>query len=155
MIVAVAGRGRKTGKTAFVCELIRRAPEFGWTAVKITPHGHGGGAEAVWEQGGAEGDSARFLAAGARRSYWVRAGDERMEEVLAELRRLAGEGPLVVESNRAAERLEAAILVFMEGAGDKAEAGRLRARADFVVEGEADWDGIVAALGRGEEDLGG
>jgi molybdopterin-guanine dinucleotide biosynthesis protein len=155
MIVAVAGRGRKSGKTAFVCELIRRFAEMHWTAVKLTPHGHGRPGEVVWDEAAEEGDSARYRAAGARQAFWVRAPEGRLDGVIAELRRLAPQGALVVESNRAAERLQPDVLVFIEGAGEKAGAPRLRERADFVVETEADWAGIARALGRGEEHLGG
>ena len=57
------------GKTALVCGLIAALPEFFWTAVKISSHFHGRG-EAVWEEAtpGNGTDTARYLAAGARRA---------------------------------------------------------------------------------------
>jgi len=59
VVIAVGGNSRKAGKTSVICALMRALPQARWTAVKITPHAHPG------SQGG---DTARFLAAGAKRA---------------------------------------------------------------------------------------
>ena len=104
MLVVVGGHQRKAGKSSFVAALIRAMPEAGWIAAKITPH-----AESIsdppWileEQQGPdpETDSGRFLAAGARRAFWLRTGEGGLEEGIAALRRiLEGCENAVVESN--------------------------------------------------------
>jgi hypothetical protein len=78
-IIVVGGGGRGAGKTALVCGLMRALPEIHWTAVKITTHEHGhrdGNATPVWEETapGEATDTARYLAAGARRSLLVTPG---------------------------------------------------------------------------------
>jgi hypothetical protein len=87
-IVVVGGHTRSIGKTQLVCDLIAAFPEANWIAGKITQYGHGVCAQngqdcdcapdehicAInWEKRADTGtDSARFLAAGARRSFWLR-----------------------------------------------------------------------------------
>src|SRR5580692_9470883 len=87
-IIVVGGHSRNIGKTSVVASLIARLPELHWTAFKITQYGHGfctadgkpcqcqtaDACVAVnLERDPASGtDSARFLAAGAARSFWVR-----------------------------------------------------------------------------------
>ena len=87
-LVVVGGHSRNVGKTSVVAGLIAALPERDWTAVKITQYGHGvcsvNGEScgcAVDEHTFAlteerdragKGDTSRFLAAGARRSLWVR-----------------------------------------------------------------------------------
>src|SRR6185503_15302601 len=87
-MVMVGGHTRNIGKTSVVEGIIRAMPEMSWTAVKITQFGHGvcsldGEAcecavtehqfsisEERKKDSGT--DTARFFAAGARRSLWVR-----------------------------------------------------------------------------------
>jgi hypothetical protein len=101
-IIVVGGGGRGAGKTALVCGLIRALPEFAWTAVKITSHGHGQ-TQPVWEEasGGQGTDTARYLAAGARRALMVTAGDDALgpfvEQILGEC---PPPGCVIFESNR-------------------------------------------------------
>lgn len=67
------------GKTALVCGVIAALPEFAWTVVKITGHDYepdgdaGVSDQIVWEEtsAGTETDTARYLAAGARRALLV------------------------------------------------------------------------------------
>ena len=74
-IIVVGGGGRGAGKTALVCGLMRALPQIPWTAVKITTHEHGKPTP-IWEETepGEGSDTARYLAAGARRSLLVTAG---------------------------------------------------------------------------------
>ena len=76
-VIVVGGGGRGAGKTALVCGLMRALPEISWTAVKITTHEHGK-ATPIWEETtpGETTDTARYLAAGARRALLVTAGED-------------------------------------------------------------------------------
>jgi hypothetical protein len=78
-IIVVGGGGRGAGKTALVCGLMRALAEIEWTAVKITTHEHGKAAP-IWEETtpGDATDTARYLAAGARRALLVTAGEGTM-----------------------------------------------------------------------------
>lgn len=108
MLVVVGGHSRNIGKTSVVAGLIRELPEACWTALKITQHGHGpcpGDAQPPYtltEETGrhGSGDSARYLAAGARRSYWLRTATGRLgDAVPAILGILDGSLNAILESN--------------------------------------------------------
>jgi hypothetical protein len=87
-LIVVGGHTRSIGKTQLVCDVIRAFPRTEWIAGKITQYGHGVCAQngencdcaptehlcaLNWETRGDTGtDSARFLAAGAKRSFWLR-----------------------------------------------------------------------------------
>jgi molybdopterin-guanine dinucleotide biosynthesis protein len=115
-LVVVGGHSRNIGKTSVVAGLIAALREYDWTAVKITQYGHGvcstNGAAcgcAVDEHTFAlteerdvagKGDTSRFLAAGARRSLWVRTKQGMLAEAMPDLRReLAGARHVIIESN--------------------------------------------------------
>lgn len=87
-VIVVGGHTRSIGKTQLVCDLIAAFPQANWVAGKITQYGHGVCAQngencdcapdehicaISWETETSAGtDSARFLAAGAQRSFWLR-----------------------------------------------------------------------------------
>ncbi|MCU1242921.1 MAG: hypothetical protein JWO71_3647 [Candidatus Acidoferrum typicum] len=86
-VIVVGGHTRSIGKTQLVCDLIEAFPNENWIAGKITQYGHGVCAQngencdcapddhvcaISWEKHASETDSGRFLAAGARRSFWLR-----------------------------------------------------------------------------------
>src|ERR1700723_4042318 len=115
-IVVVGGHSRSVGKTAVAAAIIARLPEMHWTAFKITQFGHGfcpANGEPCdcqtdehtiafsEERAAATGtDSARFLAAGAVRSLWVRARIGNLAAAMPRLRKeLAAAGNAIVESN--------------------------------------------------------
>lgn len=101
-LIVVGGQTRNIGKTQLVCDVIRAFPKTAWIAGKITQHGHGLGpvnsesrdcspGEQVcaldWEtRSDTSTDSARFLAAGAKRSFWLRTKEGRLAEGLPLLR---------------------------------------------------------------------
>jgi len=76
-LIVVGGSGRGAGKTALICGLMRVLPGRLWTAVKITMHAHGQ-SESIFEEtaAGQGTDTARYLAAGARRALLVTADDD-------------------------------------------------------------------------------
>ncbi len=123
-VVVVGGHTRSIGKTQLVCDVIAAFPRAGWIAGKITQYGHGVCAQngencdcaptehacaLDWETHSDTGtDSARFLAAGARRSFWLRTKQGFLAEGLPLLRTalrqvgVDGNGettPLILESN--------------------------------------------------------
>jgi hypothetical protein len=145
-IFVVGGSGRNAGKTTLVCGLIAALPEFRWVGVKITSHPHGNG-EPVWEESaaGQGSDTARFLAAGARRALLVTASGD--DFPLAQMRAALGSDENVVfESNRILDYLEPDVCLAVVG-GDEAEvkpvfAGFIR-RADGIVVRAAGHAGMV------------
>jgi hypothetical protein len=123
-VIVVGGHTRSIGKTQLVCDIISAFPQANWIAGKITQYGHGVCAQnghdcdcapdehvcaIEWEAHPQSGtDSARFLAAGAKKSFWLRTkqgflaeGLPLMRKALAETGREAGQGslPLILESN--------------------------------------------------------
>jgi len=115
-MVMVGGHTRNVGKTSVVEGIIGGLREMDWTAVKITQFGHGvcsidgescGCAvtehqfsishERERETGT---DTARFLAAGARRSLWVRTKQGELFSALGALKKeIEGCDFVIVESN--------------------------------------------------------
>jgi hypothetical protein len=123
-LVVVGGHTRSIGKTQLVCDIIAAFPKTEWIAGKLTQYGHGVCArngencdcapeEHVcaldWETRSDTGtDSARFLAAGAKRAFWLRTKQGYLAEGLPLLRQalseVAEEGngenrAVIVESN--------------------------------------------------------
>jgi hypothetical protein len=122
-LIVVGGHTRSIGKTQLVCDVIRAFPGAQWIAGKITQYGHGVCAQNGencdcaptehvsafdWEKGQGSGtDSARFLEAGASRSFWLRTKQGYLAEGLPLLRAALAEitaggasnGALIIESN--------------------------------------------------------
>jgi molybdopterin-guanine dinucleotide biosynthesis protein len=115
-LVMVGGHTRNIGKTSVVEGIIRGTAELNWTAAKITQYGHGicsvngeaCGCAATEHQFSITEerqrhtgtDSARFLAAGAARSLWVRTKQGELVTALPALREYIQEDEFViVESN--------------------------------------------------------
>lgn len=123
-VIVIGGHTRSIGKTQLVCDVIAAFPNANWIAGKITQYGHGVCAQngencdcaptehvcaLDWEIHSDTGtDSARFLAAGARRSFWLRTKKGYLAEGLPLLRAAMkeaqttsyGELPtLILESN--------------------------------------------------------
>ncbi|PYP86351.1 MAG: hypothetical protein DMF61_13595 [Blastocatellia bacterium AA13] len=114
--VMVGGHTRNIGKTSVVEGIIRALPDIGWTAVKITQFGHGvcslNGEScgcsvdehqfAITQERRSDSgtDTARFLAAGAKRSLWVRTKQGELIAALPALRaQLARDDFVIIESN--------------------------------------------------------
>lgn len=115
-LVMVGGHTRNIGKTSVVEGIIREIPELNWTAAKVTQFGHGicsvngeacGCAVSEHQfsiteerQRDTGTDTARFLAAGARRSLWVRTKQGELITALpAFKKRIEGDQFVIVESN--------------------------------------------------------
>ena len=125
MLIVVGGHSRNIGKTSVAAGLIAATRELGWTALKITQFGHGmcssTGEEchcavedpahpyAITRETGDKpsSDTARFLQAGAREAFWVRARIGALDEAVPELRQLIAGRPFVLmESNSILEYLQ-------------------------------------------------
>jgi molybdopterin-guanine dinucleotide biosynthesis protein len=124
-LLVVGGHTRSIGKTQLVCDVITAFPKVNWVAGKITQYGHGVCAQngencdcaplehvcaLDWESSATSGtDSARFLAAGAKRSFWLRSKQGFLAEGMPLLRQAindveerldpAEKKALIVESN--------------------------------------------------------
>jgi hypothetical protein len=115
-VIVVGGSSKGAGKTALMCGLLVALPEFAWTAVKITTHAHGK-PESVWEEteSGQGTDTARFLAAGARRAFLVTAGRQDLALQLRHLfARLDPGAHFLFESNRIMAHLEPDLCLVLE-----------------------------------------
>jgi hypothetical protein len=123
-LIVVGGHTRSIGKTQLVCDIISAFPQASWIAGKITQYGHGVCAQngtdcdcapdehicaIEWETRADTGtDSARFLAAGAKQSFWLRTKQGFLAEGLPLLRSALAESmsesaaepvPVIIESN--------------------------------------------------------
>jgi hypothetical protein len=152
-VVVVGGHSRSVGKTSVVAGLIARMPERNWTACKITQFGHGfcsaNGepcdcqtdehtiAISAERDPGSGTDSARFLAAGARRSRWVRTRIGRLADVMPRIRQEIGAAEnMIFESNSLMQflRPDLYLTVLDQATADFKDSARLYLdRADAVL----------------------
>ena len=115
-LVMIGGHTRNIGKTSVVEGIIRATAELNWTAVKITQFGHGvctGDCESCSCADNVDqfsitdelacntgSDTSRFLAAGARRSLWVRTRQGELYKALSSFRnKIKDDDFVIVESN--------------------------------------------------------
>src|SRR5437868_15111097 len=106
-MVVVGGHSRNIGKTSVVAGLIEALPQVNWTAIKITQHGHGicsavgepcdcaveyDHPYAISEESAAGAtDSGRYLAAGARRAFWLRTAQGQLAAAAGVIRKIEEE----------------------------------------------------------------
>jgi hypothetical protein len=173
-IVVVGGHSRNIGKTSVVAGLIAAMPEMHWTAFKITQFGHGvcsANGEPCdcetadhtiaisEERHGATGtDSARYLAAGAMRSCWVRTRQGNLAEAMPRIRKeMERAENVVIESNSVMRflRPDVYLSVLDPTVEDFKDSARLYLdRADAVlapegVLGRPEWKGVSLKLVKG------
>jgi len=152
-IVVVGGHARKVGKTSAASALIAALPECRWVAVKISAHGHGRDAVVAEEPyfltrlarwlrcpllaPRPANDTARFLAAGARRAYWVSGSGDGLDSAVRELlARIRSSPHVIIESNLVVEYLKPdfCLLVLNAAVGEFKDSARaLAARADAAL----------------------
>jgi hypothetical protein len=182
-VIVVGGHTRSIGKTQLVCDVIAAFPQAHWIAGKITQYGHGVCAmngdncdcaptEHVcainWETQSDSGtDSARFLAAGARQSFWLRTKQGFLAEGLPLLRTALEETlrmeereppPLIVESNSLLQFLKPSLYFAVidpnkedfkdsaRAALDRADALILRGASDALPAATPAWTKLPARL---------
>lgn len=164
-LIVVGGHTRSIGKTQLVCDIIAAFPHANWIAGKITQYGHGVCAQnghdcdcapdehicaIEWESRPGSGtDSARFLAAGARRSFWLRTKQGFLAEGLPLLRSALAETtretpsepvPVIIESNSLMQFLKPSLYFAVVDP----------AREDFKESARAALDRADALVLRGE-----
>lgn len=152
-IIVVGGHSRSIGKTSAMCAIIARMPHLHWTAFKITQFGHGfctadgepcecqtdEHTVAITEERhpASETDSARYLAAGAVRSFWVRTRIGNLAAAMPRLRKeLAVAENSIIESNSILRFLlpDLYLSVVDQGTADFKETARLFLdRADALL----------------------
>ena len=170
-IIVVGGSTRNIGKTSVVAGLIQALPVMQWTAFKITQFGHGvcsANGEpcdcetadhtiAISEERDPHSgtDSARYLQAGAARSFWVRTRQGQLAEAMPRLRKeLAQTGNAIIESNSILQflRPDLYLSVLDPATIDFKNSARLFLnRADAVllldgVLGRPEWKGVSLKL---------
>ncbi len=167
--VVIGGHARKVGKTSVMAGLIRGLRSFGWTAVKITQHSHGAAEPQPASAGIAEGfllteeysadgrgDTSRYLAAGARRSLWLRARKGSLERAIpALLAALGTDRYVMIESNSILSFLKPDLYLFVVDSqvrSFKSSARRFLLRADAFVSTDpsapGSWPGLDPATFR-------
>ena len=145
--IVVGGRGKNTGKTSLICGILSALPEFAWTAVKVSDHEHRK-TESIWEETGAGqgSDTARFLAAGARRAFLLAAGTEELPEQLRQLgSKMGASGDLIFESNRIVDLIPTDVVVALQATQEgepKPSFDRL-AHLSHAEAAVADQDGLI------------
>ena len=175
-IVVIGGHTRNIGKTGAVAGLIAQLPQLHWTAFKITQFGHGicsANGEpcdcetddhlvAVSEERDATSgtDSARFLAAGAVRSFWVRTRQGNLAAAMPRIRKeIARAENVIIESNSILRFLkpDLYLTVLDQGTADFKDSARLYLdRADAILLRstglalEPHWQGVSPMLLRGK-----
>jgi hypothetical protein len=160
-LIVVGGHTRSIGKTQLVCDVIQAFPNANWVAGKITQYGHGVCAQngencdcapnehvcaLDWETHSDTGtDSARFLAAGARRSFWLRTKQGFLAEGLPLLRAALEQAravsysaspPIILETNSLLQFLKPSLyLAVVDPAKEdfKDSARAVLDRADALV----------------------
>jgi hypothetical protein len=182
-VIVVGGHTRSIGKTQLVCDVIAAFPQAHWIAGKITQYGHGVCAQngdhcdcaptehacAInWETQSDSGtDSARFLAAGAQRSFWLRTKQGFLAEGLPLLRTALQETlrnmetdppPLIVESNSLLQFLRPSLYIavldpakedFKDSARvalDRADALIFRSLSEALPPATPTWTKLLARL---------
>jgi hypothetical protein len=158
MTIVVGGHSRKVGKTSITAGLIKVFNRYPWTAIKISTHWHEdppeGTSFVIHEEktGGELSDSARFLAAGAARSFWIRIREECIEASLPVLLPVLQSSPFVIIESNCILRLiqpDLYILVLRSDVEDFKESAREtlhRAHAIVMVESgvsSAAWKDLV------------
>jgi len=182
-VIVIGGHTRSIGKTQLVCDVIAAFCQARWIAGKITQYGHGVCAQngdhcdcapdehvcAInWETQSDSGtDSARFLRAGAQRSFWLRTKQGFLAEGLPLLRAALEETraergteppPLIVESNSLLQFLRPSLYIAVldpakedfkdsaRAALDRADALVFRASSEALPAASPAWRKLPARL---------
>jgi hypothetical protein len=183
-VIVVGGHTRSIGKTQLACDLIAAFPNENWIAGKITQYGHGVCAQngencdcapddhvcaISWEEKSSETDSGRFLAAGARRSFWLRTKQGFLAEGMPLLRKALHDSGdtnqnsparVILESNTVLQFLKPSLYLMVldpskEDFKDSAKLQLDRAsafvlRQPLTAENGCAWQGLPLQLLRGK-----
>lgn len=132
-VIVVGGHTRNIGKTSVAANLIREFRFLNWTAVKISQYGHGvcsldgkachcaptrhGFALTEEQDPHGRADTCRWLAAGAKRSLWLRVRQGQLGSAFSTLQcSLNGDQYVLIESNSILAFLQPLLyLVVLDG----------------------------------------
>ena len=156
-IVVVGGSGKDVGKTGLLCAVIAALPDFAWTAVKITGHayespghdrpGHFSRTIIREETRAGQGtDTARYLAAGAKRALLVNrsADDVPIQEIRAAL---GDDRNVIFESNRIVRYLKPDLCLALAGGDENKPSFKLLMDNAHAVVRAGEQDGHSFAKG--------
>lgn len=152
-IVVIGGHSRNVGKTSVVAGLIAALSAYNWTAFKITQFGHGkcsldgkpcecATEDRCWamteeQDRSGKSDTSRFLTSGAKRAFWVRTEQGRLQEAMPAIqRRLVEAENAILESNSILQFIQPDLYItVLDPATEdfKASAHKYLDRADAVV----------------------
>jgi molybdopterin-guanine dinucleotide biosynthesis protein len=126
----VSGNGRNTGKTTFVCEVIRSiCKEYHVTAIKVSPHFHNnhspdpifeGAGFTIWEETeeNRAKDSSRMLQSGADRVFYIESKDNSLVYALDNILPLMDPGQAVIcESGGMRKHIEPSLMILLNEDG--------------------------------------
>ena len=142
LLIVVGGHSRHVGKTTAIERLLAERREEPWAAVKISAHRHapeGTAAPLIDEHldAGPDTQTGRYLLAGARRAFLVRAPDAAMPEAARFVESLRANGwNVIVESNRIVAHVVPTAVLFVIDPGNrdwKPSSDACLAVADSVV----------------------
>lgn len=149
MILVVGGQSRKVGKTSVVAGIIRTLVWAEWTAVKVTHH-HAHKGWALERELSTSGDSGRYLAAGARESWFLRSSPDCLPQAVPGLRDvLSASRNTVIESTSLLDHLTPDLyLLVLDPANTDVKESTQRhfARADAYVVVETEAGGAYQAI---------
>lgn len=148
-MLILAGTGRDSGKTLYGCHILSNwcSSQTIYT-IKITPHFHKGirSGEIIHDEAdlfiaeeliaGTDKDSKRFLEAGAKRSFFIMAQDERLGDALEILfREVPGSFFWICESGGARKYVKPGLFLLITQAGveEKKEGNALHKLADQKI----------------------
>ena len=125
-LLLIAGTGTKSGKTTMACRLIEQFSTFNITAIKISPHFHETtpGLNPVLEEPGyavyeetnndTTKDTSRMLHAGAKKVYFAKVLDDRINFVFNKIIDLIPQGtPVICESPALRYFVEPGLFIIM------------------------------------------
>ena len=144
-LIVVGGHSRHVGKTTVVAAALAVLRPANWVAIKVSSHMHGSGTGLLEEtDAGSGSQSARYLQAGARKAFLLRAPDERFGEAAGAVRNMVETGQdVIVESNRlvASCRPDLVLFVTSPAISDWKPSSRLclGAADAVVILGEGKW----------------
>ena len=125
-LLLVAGSGRNSGKTTFVCKIIEQFRYLGITSIKISPHFHnpsdglipitGKSGYIIYEETNRRTlkDSSRMLKSGAEKVYYIQTHEEYLNEAFSDVYMKIEPGkPVICESPGLIHYFEPGIFIIM------------------------------------------
>ncbi len=130
-LLLIGSTTRMAGKTTLVCKIIKKFSNKNIIAVKITPirksdkkyhnevlNNPTGFVIEEEKTKNAGKDTSLFLAAGAKKSFWIRAQSNHIENAISKLLKKIPKGALLIcESNSLRQIIEPSLFILVKGKG--------------------------------------